>query len=90
MAALTTKERRRERHPQGRSAETRAAILAAAEEEFARAGLAGARTDAIAAQAGVNKALLYYYFDSKEALYAAVVEDHFRRLDVAVARFISI
>ena len=62
---------------QRRSAETRAAILAAAGRIFARSGLAGARTDAIAAAAGVNKALLYYYFKSKESLYEAVVEDHF-------------
>jgi AcrR family transcriptional regulator len=65
-------------HPQARSAETRAAILAAAERVFAEAGLAGARTDAIAAAAGVNKALLYYYFQSKKSLYEAVVEDHFQ------------
>jgi TetR/AcrR family transcriptional regulator len=60
-----------------RRAETRGAILAAAARIFAEAGLAGARTDAIAAAAGVNKALLYYYFESKERLYEAVVEDHF-------------
>ncbi len=59
-------------------AKTRAAILLAATEEFARSGLAGARTDAIASAAGVNKAMLYYYFHSKEQLYEAVVEDHFR------------
>jgi TetR/AcrR family transcriptional regulator len=59
------------------SAETRAAILAAAELAFAKSGLAGARIDRIAAEAGVNKALLYYYFKSKEALYEAVVEHHF-------------
>ena len=57
--------------------ESRALILAAAERVFARAGLAGARTDAIAAEAGVNKALLYYYFKSKESLYSAVLEEHF-------------
>jgi len=62
---------------QVRSAETRAAILDAAGRIFAKFGLAGARTDAIAAAAGVNKALLYYYFRSKERLYEAVVEDHF-------------
>ncbi len=66
---------------QGRSAETRAAILAAAGRIFAQSGLAGARTDAIAAAAGVNKALLYYYFKSKEGLYEAVVEDHFREFN---------
>src|SRR6266436_3406434 len=60
-----------------RSAATRRAILAAAATVFAKSGLAGARTDAIAAKAGVNKALLYYYFDSKENLYEAVLEDHF-------------
>lgn len=63
---------------QARSKETRAAILSAAEQVFAKDGLEGARTDAIAAQAGVNKALLYYYFKSKGGLYEAVVEDHFR------------
>jgi len=52
---------------------TRAAILAAAERVFARSGLAGARTDLIADEAGVNKALLYYYFQSKEKLYLAVL-----------------
>lgn len=55
------------------STETRAAILKAAERIYAEDGLAGARTTAIAAAAGVNKALLYYYFKSKEALYQAVV-----------------
>lgn len=61
-----------------RGQETRAAILRAAERIFAEAGLAGARTDAIAAQARVNKALLYYYFKSKEALFQAVLEDHLK------------
>jgi TetR/AcrR family transcriptional regulator len=66
---------------QMRSAGTRAAILAAAGRIFAKSGLAGARTDAIAAAAGVNKALLYYYFKGKESLYEAVVEDHFREFN---------
>jgi TetR/AcrR family transcriptional regulator len=48
-------------------------ILKAAERIYAECGLAGARTDAIAAAAGVNKALLYYYFKSKEGLYQAIV-----------------
>lgn len=65
----------------GRSAShnshTRAAILAAAGLIFARAGLAGARVDKIAAAARVNKALLYYYFGSKQALFEAVIEEHF-------------
>ena len=57
-----------------RSAETRARILDAALREFSANGLAGARTEQIAAAAGVNKALLYYYFESKEKLYAAALE----------------
>ena len=60
------------------SPETRAAILRAAEHIFAEHGLAGARTDAIAAAAGVNKALIYYYFKSKDALYLAIVEEHLK------------
>jgi TetR/AcrR family transcriptional regulator len=57
---------------------SREAILIAAERIFAEAGLAGARTGAIAAAAGVNKALLYYYFSSKNDLYEAVLENHLR------------
>ena len=57
-----------------RSAETRARILDAALSEFALHGLAGARTERIATAADVNKALLYYYFESKEKLYLAALE----------------
>src|SRR6202047_1695495 len=56
---------------------TKATILAAALEEFAQLGLAGARIDEIARAAQVNKALLYYYFESKEHLYEGVVEQMF-------------
>lgn len=51
---------------------SRAAILEAAVEEFARVGYAGARVAAIAARAGVNKQLISYYFGGKEGLYQAV------------------
>src|SRR5712671_3511239 len=44
-------------------------ILKAAEGVFAEQGLAGARIDAIARAARVNKALLYYYFRSKGELH---------------------
>jgi TetR/AcrR family transcriptional regulator len=57
-----------------KSAETRERILEAALREFSANGLAGARTEQIAIAAGVNKALLYYYFESKEKLYAAALE----------------
>src|SRR6185437_3944716 len=57
-----------------RSAETRARILDAALHEFSAKGMAGARTEQIATAAGVNKALLYYYFQSKEKLYVAALD----------------
>ena len=53
---------------------TRRKLLAAARREFAASGLAGARVDEIAARAGVNKQLVYYYFGDKDALYLAVLE----------------
>ncbi len=53
---------------------TKATILRAAERIFAETGLAGARTEAIADSAGINKAMLYYYFKSKQGLYRAVLE----------------
>ena len=55
-------------------------ILRAAEENFAECGLAGARIGAIARAAGVNKALLYYYFSSKEGLYRFTLTTLFRQL----------
>jgi TetR/AcrR family transcriptional regulator len=57
-----------------RSTETRARILEAALTEFSAHGLAGARTERIATAAGVNKALIYYYFASKEKLYQGAFE----------------
>lgn len=68
----------------GEPEKTRAAILNAALEEFAHEGVAGARTDEIARNAGVNKALLYYYFKDKEGLYAAVLERIFGGLSARV------
>jgi TetR/AcrR family transcriptional regulator len=61
--------------PQRRDpAATRQKLLTAARREFAKAGLAGARVDEIAARAGVNKQLVYHYFGDKDALYLAVLE----------------
>jgi TetR/AcrR family transcriptional regulator len=64
----------------GRPEQSRAAILKAAVEEFADHGIAGARTDAIAQAAHVNKALLYYYFKDKDTLYDAVLDHVFNGL----------
>jgi TetR/AcrR family transcriptional regulator len=53
----------------------RALILSAAEEVFATQGYRGATTAAIAKKAGLPKANVHYYFGTKEALYAAVLDD---------------
>lgn len=67
-----------EQHPKRlqteRADQTRDRILAAAIKAFGEKGLAGARTGQIADSAGVNKALIYYYFPSKEALYDAAID----------------
>jgi AcrR family transcriptional regulator len=54
--------------------DTRGAILAAAREAFAARGFTGATVRGIAAAAGVDAALIHHYFDSKKALFLAVVE----------------
>ena len=73
----------------GRPEQSRAAILQAAIREFAQEGVAGARTDAIARAAKVNKALLYYYFKDKEALYGAVLDQVFGGLIACVGEVLS-
>ena len=65
------------------SAATQARILEAATEEFAKYGLAGARTAAIAAQSGVTKAMLCYHFDNKETLYRAVLQQLVNEINAA-------
>ncbi len=59
---------------EARAAATRSRILAAAIHEFSARGMAGARTKAIARAAGVNNALLFYYFKNKQGLYAAAFD----------------
>jgi len=68
----------------GQPEESRAAILQAAAYEFAEHGIAGARTDSIAREARVNKALLYYYFKDKETLHGAVLDEAFSGLKRSV------
>ncbi|MCZ6708862.1 MAG: TetR family transcriptional regulator, partial [Gammaproteobacteria bacterium] len=50
-------------------------ILDAAARVFATEGPAGARIDAIAAEAAVNKRMLYHYFGAKHDLFTAVIDD---------------
>ncbi len=86
MKAAVSKSRLGSR---GRPEESRNAILQAAVREFSREGVAGARTDAIARAAGVNKALLYYYFKDKETLYAAVLDQVFGGLRESIEAALS-
>lgn len=54
--------------------QTRRNILDVATQEFSAMGLSGARVDAIAERTNTTKRMLYYYFESKEGLYEAVLE----------------
>ena len=56
---------------------SKARVFDAASEEFALHGFVGAKVDRIAARARVNKAMIYYHFKNKAALYRAVVGDMF-------------
>lgn len=58
-----------------KKAPSRENILLAARREFAARGFAGARMEAIARSAGCNKAMLFYYFSSKEGLYQTILKE---------------
>jgi AcrR family transcriptional regulator len=59
---------------------TRADILDVAFKEFALNGYSGARVDEIAAQTRTSKRMIYYYFESKDGLYKAVLTEYYKRL----------
>ena len=61
-------------HPK-ESENTRRQILAAAKKEFAEKGYSGARMNSIASNAGVNQALIHYYFASKENIYRTIFQN---------------
>ena len=76
---------RRSRRPQHeRSATSRRRLLRAAATEFAARGFAGANVDRIARAARVNKAMIYYHFKSKAALYREILRDMFEAVAVRV------
>ena len=78
-----TKTARRRRTPETRTYDAEkslADILEVATAEFADKGLAGARIDEIAAATRTSKRMIYYHFESKEALYIAVLEAAYRRI----------
>jgi AcrR family transcriptional regulator len=57
---------------------TKRNILEIASEEFALNGLSGARIDEIAARTRASKRMIYYYFEDKESLYVAALENAYR------------
>jgi AcrR family transcriptional regulator len=63
--------------PRRPAADSRTKILAAAATEFAARGYAGANVDRIARAARLNKAMIYYHFASKAALYRDILNDMF-------------
>lgn len=58
-----------------KSLDTEQKILAAAKKVFTQKGMDGARMQEIADEAEINKALLHYYFRSKDKLFDAVIEE---------------
>lgn len=84
MARLDSAKRSSKKIKQKRNPEaTKARILEAATEEFAKYGLAGARTGEIASQSKVTKAMLCYYFDNKETLYKEVLQQIVEQINTA-------
>jgi AcrR family transcriptional regulator len=61
---------------------TREALLAAARTQFAERGYAATTVRSVAAAAGVNAALIYHYFGTKERLYVAALDLPFNPVDV--------
>ena len=64
--------------PQAGAPDTKGRVFTAACQEFAARGFAGANVDRIAGAARVNKAMIYYHFSSKAALYRAILADMFQ------------
>lgn len=72
-----------------RDGDTERRILEAARRVFVRRGTAGARMQEIAAEAGVNQALLHYYFRSKDRLAATVFQEAAGRLLPAIVELLA-
>lgn len=77
--------RRRTRPGPAARRDTRADVFLAAAEAFSARGFEGASVDQIARAARVNKAMIYYHFDDKLALYRAVVADMLREVGLRIS-----
>jgi AcrR family transcriptional regulator len=81
---VNSRSRRRARGIAAAGEASRDRLLAAAAAEFAARGFAGASVDRIAATARVNKAMIYYHFRSKAALYREILRDMFQAVEARV------
>lgn len=84
MPGRARKSPARKTVPDGRErrhARAKAEIVAAAARAFARHGFHGTSVDDVAREAGMSPSSLYRYFDGKEAVYRALVEEIARVLD---------
>lgn len=70
-----------------RYGETERRILMASVKVFSEKGFDGSRTDEIAKIAGVNKAMIHYYFESKESLYVTLISLVFKRLSLILKEY---
>ncbi|MEM1436927.1 MAG: TetR/AcrR family transcriptional regulator [Pseudomonadota bacterium] len=86
MTTASEPKRKRGRPPRAQQV-GKSSIITAALKEFARCGYRGSSIDAIARSAGVAKALVYYHFGSKEALWRASVSEAFDTLKDEASRF---
>src|SRR3954469_21716372 len=84
-----TARKRARRAAPARDGQSEQRILDAARAVFIRRGTAGARMQEIAREAGVNQALLHYYFRSKEGLSPAVFEQFASRLFPALIQILG-
>ena len=83
-AALPKEKRARGRKPRPRSSEVADALQRAALDLFARQNYSTVTIKDIAAETGINSALIYYYFGSKEDLFLKAVET---TVEVAFQKF---
>src|SRR2546422_11348675 len=75
MASAVVKSNQTPRNPKSPGRERQASIITAAASLFAKNGFNGTTTRAIAKTAGISEALLFKYFPTKRALYAAIIAE---------------
>ncbi|MCJ7680955.1 MAG: TetR/AcrR family transcriptional regulator, partial [Candidatus Aminicenantes bacterium] len=64
-------------------------ILQAAREEFGSCGFSGARMDRIARNAQINKAMIFYYFSTKESLYQEILKEALLQVFMPISLIVS-